>query len=198
MVTIESVNKLVINLPDRPERLESFKEDFKHLGGSFEVIEGERDQRKPYAGIARSHQRSVRYAKDKGWDKVLIMEDDVIYPAKEKALPYINEALKKLPEDWDVILGGVYYLRNEKRINAYWRKVYEFCALHWYIVNEKAYDTILNYECNGHIDRWLGNQGLNIYLPRRFWAIQKDGYSDNVNKLTNYNTTLLTNFEILR
>ena len=197
---VRDITKLVINLPDRVQRLHNFKQEALYLwpkeDGCF-VIPGIRDDR-PERGIAKAHHECIKFAKERGLDKVLIMEDDVVFPGKEKTIPYMEEAFKKLPENWDIIIGGVYYLRNEVKVNNYWRRIGEFCALHWYIVNEKAYDKLLTFDYVGHYDRWMGKQGLNIYLPRRFWAIQRDGYSDNAKRETDYNLTRLKQFEILR
>jgi len=196
---VKDINKIVINLPERVQRLHDFKQEFQYLQSytGYYTVSGVIEDR-PEKGIAKAHHNAIRMAKEKGWDKVLIMEDDVMFPGKDKTVPYMEEAFKKLPENWDIIVGGVYYLRNETKVNNYWRRIGEFCALHWYIVNEKAYDKLLSFEYTGHYDRWMGKQGLNIYLPRRFWAIQRDGWSDNVKKETDYNKTRLKQFEILK
>lgn len=190
------INKIVINLPERKERLESFKHQFQYIGGEYQIQNGVRGI-PSWKGIALAHLKAIQTAKNNGWDKVLIMEDDVIFQGKEKTLPYINEAMKKLPEDWDMVLGGVYYLRAEDKVNNYWRRIGEFCSLHWYIVNERIYDRIMQWDGNNHIDRWMGTQGFKIYLPRRMWAIQSNGYSDNVERDVDY-SNLLVNFEVLR
>ena len=192
---LDNLNKIVINLPERTDRLERFKQE--SIFSDYIVMPGIKD--KPASkGIGKTHIKCVQLAKDNKWPYVLIMEDDLVYPAKEKTLPYIEKAFKEIPNNWDIILGGVYNLRAEVYVNKYWRRVGEFCALHWYIVNEKAYDTFMKWDDTWHIDRWIGNQGLNIYLPHKFWAIQEDGYSDNVEKITDYNSTILPNFKVLK
>ncbi len=165
--------------------------------GEVQWVNGVLDPR-PSKGIATAHMNAIQRAKDNNWPSVLIMEDDVIFPGKQKTLPYIEESFKELPEDWDIILGGVYHLRKPQKVNNYWQKVGEFCALHWYIVNERVYDKILAFDKSTHIDHWMGKQGMNIYLPKKFFAIQEDGYSDNVKKITSYNSNKLANFEILK
>ena len=110
-------HKVVINLPERSERLERFKMNFNrlHPDSTFKVIDGVRKQ-PVHVGIAEAHLNCIRHAKENGWDKVLIMEDDLYIP-NIKANEYMNSALKKLPEDWDVALGGVYWRRSEIKIN---------------------------------------------------------------------------------
>lgn len=197
-LNIHEINKVVINLPERSERLLRFKNEFNYLfDDTFQVVNGVKKDN-PMLGIAEAHLNCIRLAKEKGWDKVLIMEDDLYIPAKEKARNYVSEAFKKVPDDWDIILGGVYYVRNQVKANNYWTRIGEFCALHFYIVNSSCYDKILTYDGTNHIDRWVGKLGLNCYVPSRFFAIQYDGFSDNVKKETNYNNTYLKAFNILK
>lgn len=192
---IGEINKLCISLPSRPERKEAFLRN--NLMGYFNWMNGVVDKQ-PFRGIARAHMNCIERAKAEGWDKVLIMEDDVEYPGKDKTLPHINECMATLPEDWDIVLGGAYHLKGYDKVNAHWKRVGEFCALHWYIVNARVYDKILAYNYTDHIDLWMGKQGMKIYLPNKLWAIQTDGYSDNVKKKTDYNSSYLTKFDVLR
>jgi len=200
---LKDIPKIVINLPERTERLERFKGEVAPLSwfGEFNLIKGVKAT-PSWHGIAQAHMNAIRHAKERGWDKVLIMEDDLYIPAKGKPVLdiYLDGAFsdKKIPEDWDILLGGVYYARTLEKYNNYWNKIGEFCALHFYIVNSKVYDKLLTWDNTNHYDRWVGKLGLNCYVSNRFFAIQYDGYSDNVNKITTYNSTYLTNFTILK
>ena len=165
--------------------------------GYFNWSDGIVDKQ-PYIGIGLAHLKCIHRAKSEGWDKVLIMEDDVEYPGKDKTHKHIEECLSTLPDDWDIVLGGAYYLKGYGKVNAHWKRVGEFAGLHWYMVHERVYDRILQYDYTDHIDRWIGRQKLNIYLPHKIWAIQSDGFSDNVKKVTDYNSTYLTKFDVLR
>jgi hypothetical protein len=198
---LNQLNKIVINLPERNERLERFLNECPKEWGTPLVIPGVKEPT-AWHGIAKAHMNAISHAKERGWDKVLIMEDDLCLPAKGKPVlkQYLDSAFddKKIPENWDILLGGVYYARTLDRYNNYWNKIGEFCALHWYIVNSKAYDKLLNWDKTNHYDRWVSKHGLNCYVTSRFFAIQYDGYSDNVDKLTNYNSTYLSKFTILK
>ena len=192
------IPKLVINLPERVERLERFN---KETNWEVSVINGVKAS-PSWHGIAQAHMNCIKLAKAANWDKVLIMEDDLYIPAKGKAVlvDYLYGAFndKKVPENWDVLLGGLYHAQHLTKVNNYWSKVGEFCALHFYIVNAKAYDKLLTWDNTNHYDRWMGRQGLNCYVTNKFFAIQYDGYSDNVNKITDYNSTYLSKFAILK
>jgi GR25 family glycosyltransferase involved in LPS biosynthesis len=196
---LSTIPKLVINLPERTERMERFAKEVKPW--TFNVINGVRKEPN-WHGIAEAHMNAIKHAKEHGWDKVLIMEDDLYIPAKGKNIlkHYLDEAFadKKIPEDWDILLGGVYHAKTLTKHNNYWNRIGEFCALHFYIVNARCYDKLLTWDKTNHYDRWVGMLGLKCYVPTRFFAIQYDGFSDNVNKITDYNSNYLANFTILK
>lgn len=186
---IQQINKLVINLPARTDRLEQFKKQIAYLDSHAQRVNGIEDP-KPMLGIAKAHINCILLAKQNEWPEVLIMEDDVVFQAKEKTLPYLNEALKNTPEDWEVLLGGVYESRHGfTKVNEYWSKTGEFCGLHFYIVKSSAYDKIIEgYDERTHFDRWVnkGGKRTNCYVINKFVATQSNGYSNNVNKVVDY------------
>jgi glycosyl transferase, family 25 len=191
------LNKLVINLPDRKDRLESFKKELVYLPCSnLQVIPGVVHQN-PMIGIAQAHINAILIAKQNGWEQVLIMEDDVCFKGKEKTYDYVINCLENIPENWDILLGGIYFCKKLEKENEYWSKVGEFCALHFYIVNSKAYDKILEYNFKQHIDRWMNQKdGLNCYVANKFFATQRNGFSDNTKLKTDYDI-LLKKFKLL-
>ncbi len=189
---------MVINLPERSERLLKFKDEFNYIfDDTFMVVNGVR-KTPTFHGIAEAHMNCIRLAKEKGWDSVLIMEDDLYIPAKQKARQYISEAFNKVPEDWDILFGGIYHSKQISKANNYWNRVGELCGAHFYLVHSRNFDKLLTWDASNHWDRWLGLQGLKCYIPSRFFAIQYDGYSDNVNKVTDYNNIYLKHFTILK
>ena len=195
---LSSINKIVINLPERTDRLEKFNQEIKYLFDDSIIVQNGVRKEPSWHGIAEAHMNCIRLAKENKWPYVLIMEDDLYIPAKDKARRYVDEAFNKLPEDWDILLGGVYHAKTAVKGNNYWNRIGEFCALHFYIVHERCYDQLLTWDGSNHYDRWIGRLGLKCYVPTRFFAIQYDGYSDNVAKVTDYNNIYLKHFEILK
>lgn len=182
---LRTINKLVINLPGRKDRLEQFTNEMKWIDSFAQRVNGV-EHLKPMLGIAQAHINCILLAKQNEWDKVLIMEDDVVFQAKEKTSAYLNEAFKHVPEDWDVLLGGLYESRGITKINDYWSRTGEFCGLHFYIVNSKAYDKIIEgYDEKTHFDRWVnkGSKKTNCYVTNKFIATQRPGFSDQRKKL---------------
>ena len=180
-----SLNKLVINLPSRADRRENVLTQLKEI--DFEFVDGVIDQN-PLIGIAKAHLSCVQKAKDNNWPYVLIMEDDVVIrPNFEK---YLNECFYNLPDEWDILLGGIYNCKQYQKYNDFWDKLGEFRALHFYIVNQNAYDKILAYDmnCQQHIDAWMNRHGRNLkcFVTKKFVATQQVGFSDNARAKVDY------------
>ena len=64
--------------------------------------------------------KSILLEKKKN-DKILICEDDITF--HDKSISIWNLALKELPEDWDILLGGIsnfdYGFLNDKKQKYY-------------------------------------------------------------------------------
>ena len=194
---IQSIQKFVINLPERGDRLEQLEEELTCLfyEPSYILMNG---VKRPlvHEGIAEAHIQCVRMAKALNLPYCMIIEDDLLFQAKEKTIEYVTNAFRHVPEDWDILLSGIYD-GHPVKVNEYWSKVKKFCGLHLYVVNAKFYDKFLSYEGGWHIDQWLNHKGdNNVYVTNKFFAIQRNGYSDNVKKNVNYND-LLKNYKIL-
>ncbi len=193
---LETLTKLVINLPERTDRLKVFKNELKYIGSpEFTIIEGVKNKHS-HRGIGQAHLNCIQYAKENKLPYILVMEDDVRFQGKEKTLNYINECLENLPSEWDVLLGGVYLAKNKKPYNDYWHSVGEFCGLQFYIVNANAYDKFLSYDFSIHIDRWVNKGGLKSFVSSKFFATQYTGISDNTGRRVDYEYRL-KEFDIL-
>lgn len=187
---LNDIPKLVINLPHRADRLELLKKELIHINANVQIINGI-EHNNPMFGIGQAHINCILIAKQMEYEHVIIMEDDCIFQAQDKTLYYINKCLLNAPNDWDILLGGVYYSKQRSEYNDYWQRIGEFCGLHFYIVNSKAYDKILEYDFKHHIDRWLNqNNRLNCFVAKKFFATQRDGFSDNTKKVENYKQLL--------
>lgn len=74
--------------PDRARRVDRFSRDM----GPGQV------------GCSLSHRKIYEQAIANGWQRVLVLEDDVV--AREDDLPQLGDALVQLPERWDVLYLG--------------------------------------------------------------------------------------------
>lgn len=203
-INIYDIPKVVINLPERTERLQQFKDEIKKIfNDDIHLIEGVYD-RISYKGIARAHKNAIQLALDNNWKNVLIMEDDVLFQAETtKTIDYINKAFKSVPDNFDVLLSGIYTSSGLKPYNEYWQQTGNFSALHFYVVNKKAYQRILDFDESQHIDQWMAKAvqhkggGLTCYVAKEFFAIQRVGFSDNVGQYMDYDY-LLKKYKLLK
>lgn len=196
---LDLIPKCIINLPERVDRLKQIESELKWLffDTNHFVISGIKDPH-VHKGIALSHQMCVQLAKDNQFPHVIIMEDDCIFQAKEHTREYVYKAIDNLPEDWDILLGGIYETKQLHTYNEYWSRTDEFCALHFYIVKNTAYDKILDFDGSQHIDRAMVTKiGLNCYVTNKLFATQSNGYSDNAKQKVNYSDKL-SKFALLK
>lgn len=147
----------------------------------------------PRIGIASSHMKIIEIAKQNNYQNVIIVEDDVKFTSTSLQ-QYINMCFNNIPDDFDILLSGIYTGNLLDCNNQYWSQIKgDFSALHFYVVNQKAYDIILSFTKNVNIDKWLAHpQGanLNVYVVKQFFAVQYNGYSYNVRSNTNYDHLL--------
>lgn len=196
MIDLNKINKCVINLPHRPEKLKQVKEEIDSFfdNTDFQLVNGVIEE-SPHKGIAQAHMNCISLAKSNNWDNVLIIEDDLQF--RPNAKEYAINAFKDVPSDYNILLGGLYSSDKLIPYNEYWQETKEFCGLQFYIVNSNAYDTILNFKKNSHIDRFMASTGnLKSYVTNKFFAIQRAGISDNVGMYKDY-TDYLKEFELL-
>lgn len=195
---LDFIPKYIINLPERTDRLRSINSELKWLffDESYTLVDGVRST-KAKDGIAMSHLSCIKSASEMFAPYCIIIEDDCVFQAKEKTREYVYKALENLPDDWDLLLAGVYESKRSQPFNEYWFKTNEFCGLHFYIVKNTAYEKILSFDSDSHIDRWMArDSGLNCYVSKKFFATQLNGFSDNVKKDVDYSDKL-KRFELL-
>jgi len=96
-----------INLDQRTDRWEEVQPDFAKLGiqvERFSAIKCERGA----DGCARSFLGCLKIAKERGLHHCLILEDDVFF-AEKNPIGKLANAIRHLPEDWDVLALGGYF-----------------------------------------------------------------------------------------
>ena len=96
-----TLNTYVINRDDRPQRCADIREELKKQSLNarrFEAIIGKRG----YEGCRDSHLSIIeKCQKDVAF---LILEDDVVF--LEDISPYLDDAIKQLPNNWDMLYLG--------------------------------------------------------------------------------------------
>ena len=146
----------------------------------YELWDGVFDTTSVKKGINAAHKQIVEYAKLKGWDEVLIMEDDIRFCG----VGAFNYYLEKKPKEFDIYLGGVYLGEIDAE-----NKVKSFSGLHCYIVHSRFYDKFLSVPDDEHLDRILANMG-EYYVSNPFTSIQYNGKSSQTKQEENYDNLL--------
>jgi len=191
----EEIIKILINLPKRVERkIESVKniiDFFKEDKTKIYISDGVSLENTTH-GVREAHKNAVLIAAQRFKKNALIFEDDILF--RDGALEYFNTLMENLPDDYDVILFGIYSGQIFETENLFFNKVNKFSGLQMYLVSERAYDKILNYTGSQPIDHWIG-LNLNCYISKKHFSYQKDGYSDNAKTVTKYNETILNDYK---
>jgi glycosyl transferase family 25 len=138
-------NCIYINLDERTDRKAHFESQFSDLSGTkLNIMRFSAEKRSPgYIGCALSHINSIKIAKEKGWDSVIIFEDDFerLISNEEfiKQIEYLHE------QTWDVcILAGVVYTCYCYDKNAKFTKAYNAQTATGYIVRKHYYDILID------------------------------------------------------
>jgi len=187
-----------IHLRQQPERLERLKTHLSELGEDvcLNVVDGIYNSR-GNIGCANSHKKIIQYAINKNMDKVVVIEDDV--KMKDGYLSKLNRSYDELPEDWDILLGGVSWAKNIKeRVGLNLVKIGDFSATHFIVYRKKCYGHVLKWNETikpDNIDRYIGSLSergiLNVYCFVPFLATQFNGYSTIRNKDTDDSETFM-------
>ena len=95
------IPKFVINLEKRPERLSEITQEMNYMSWDFEVFKG--IDANGYMGCTLSHLEIIKIAKERGYSKVMVIEDDCVF------MPYS----KKLLEEIEIKIDDLnYYILN--------------------------------------------------------------------------------------
>ena len=103
--------------------------------------------------------KCIYYAKLLELESILICEDDVTFHKKSKQIWL--QALTQLPDNWDILLGGLSYYNkpvnlSKKDININLIKVADFSGEHMILIRKKCFHKLMKYinESNTvHFDR---------------------------------------------
>ena len=181
---------LVINLEERNDRWKNIYERLKKLSISPNLVKAIRAPGSLGPGL--SHLTCIEMAKNKGWDFLVVLEDDA--KVEIDTFQRLQEIFPSLPKNWDIIIGGASGLKSCIPIHEEWIKIHFFTGLHFVIYRESSYEMVLNWKkfprTRGfkgvgsklpHLDQYLSmisQNNLNIYCPRKFICRTENGYSD--------------------
>lgn len=152
-----------INLDRRVDRRLETEAELARMG-----IEAERFsaiERSPGGlGCTQSHIEVLKLARARGYETVMVLEDDFSFTVDEREL---SDAFTRLPESFDMVLLAFNLIRGDP-VTPYLGRVQEAQTTGGYIIHSRYYDTLIN--------RW--SEGLALYEqnPTVHWLYILDQY----------------------
>lgn len=190
----------LINLDSRPDRLnQAMNELRKQLIKKVIRIPGIVHQN-PATGCHLSHAECYLDAINSGYDRILIMEDDIeFFP---NAYQNLEMALIELPADWDMFYLGA-NLDNYKayEISEHVCKLTGAYATHAYAVKRPLFQELFEINSNmsiAHNDVYYAENihpNYNCYMAMPLIAGQRDSYSDIQKCMMSSNKVFLERLE---
>lgn len=157
-------------------------------------------------GCSLSHMRCIQIAKQRGWDHVLVCEDDVLFTNVPLFLTQLATFITTVPQ-WDVVLLAGNNIPPYRVVNDACIQVGSCQTTTAYIVRAHYYDTLIaNYRAG--ISKLMRNPAQKIdYAIDRYWfelqcqdrwflitplsVVQREDYSDIEQRFTNYGHLML-------
>jgi glycosyl transferase, family 25 len=172
-----------INLDEAVERRARCEQQFKKHGLDVERVVGEPGGMQ---GCTQSHLKCIRMAKERGYDSILIFEDDVVL--ERNFTTYFYNFLKQVSSDWSLIYLGGYHMKRPERCTNNIYRVKATLSTHAYIIRKNLFDKILDTfgKKDVAIDReYVELQpSIRAYCMNPHLAWQADGYSYTMGKET--------------
>jgi glycosyl transferase family 25 len=127
-------------MDSQKERWDRVQREFALVGIKPERFSGI-SHRKRHVGCRKSHQAIIGMAKENGWERVLIFEDDVIFI--NDTVKVFDEATKQLPAEWDMLYLGC-FKEVAKRYSANLIRLKTAKCGHAVVFNQSIYDLVLS------------------------------------------------------
>src|SRR5437870_2760337 len=114
---------VVINLATRPDRMETFYPSMAEAGierTHIERFDAVAAPGKGWWGCAKSHIAVIEMAKEKGWDRVTVLEDDFYFLEPKHVLRKLESGIVKEELKFDVfMLAASYLLGSELSVRSH-------------------------------------------------------------------------------
>jgi len=175
---------VVITTEERTDRHAEISKELLSKGLAFTFLQNKLNP-VPVIGCLEAHISAIHHAKERNYDAIMILEDDVVIQDS-----FCNFSRKKLPAEWDMLYFGGILTHTIEGQTGDWIRGMIWCN-HAYIVKKSMYDEILSYYYNEYLRRGktpvaieVKPEGTNVYKPelRKTLAID-DMYSGHFNKI---------------
>ena len=98
-MNITNIPKFVVNLERRPDRLEHIQKEMDYMGWDYELFKAV--DLNNHGGCTLSHTEIIKIAKERGYDSVMVIEDDCTF------LPYSKDLINKIETESDDFDFGI-------------------------------------------------------------------------------------------
>lgn len=187
------MNALIINLKSRPDRRIHIENEIKKLEPileSWEIMDA------IVAPVCfKSHQQCVRTAKERGWNEVLVIEDDLALV--EGAIEIIKKGLKELPE-YQMLYFGANLQSPATWHSEHLVRISGAYAAHCTLIHSSLFDTILNLPDDGtEMDVCYRriHEKFSCFCLNPMVAYQAANHSDLQGRFRDYTEELNWNFK---
>lgn len=197
-----------INLIDRPDRKKHIEDQLRKLGlevgiERFNAIKLQQGA----IGCSMSHLKCIELAKERNWEYVLVMEDDIVFLNPQLFTRQLNIFLQNKIK-WDVILFAGNNMPPFVNIDSTCIRVSRCQTATGYLVQRHYFDTLINNFKSG-IKLLLQNpSNRGSYAIDRYWfrlqardlwfliiplsVIQRDDYSNIEKKNVTYGKMMMS------
>jgi glycosyl transferase, family 25 len=194
----------VINLKNRPDRLEHVNNEFNKLNiiptrfNAVQTTDGA-------IGCTLSHIKCLELAIENNYDQIFICEDDITF-TDVKTLQYSLDKFNKNIKTWDMLIIGGNVVKPYEQIDDYCLKISNCQTTTGYIVNKHYYSTLLLNFRTG-VQQLLTTKNPKQFAIDIYWKLlqhagkwyllypltvtQYENWSDIEKRKTNYNHLML-------
>jgi glycosyl transferase family 25 len=133
-----------INLPQRTDRKLEIETEFEKYGiTNYERFNAIKHDTIGLVGCAKSHVGVLQIAKERGYQRVLIFEDDFQFVVSKQ---HFEDCMSKIEDiDFDVCLLSYHLFQStELPETPFIEKVLDAQTASGYIINQHYYDTLIN------------------------------------------------------
>ena len=155
---------VLINLARRPDRLEKFTAQAASFGLEFErfdAVDARTENLTPQQACAASHREVVTQAKAEGVGRLLIFEDDALFP--DRFADACEVVLGMVPKDWEMLYLGAWPLEL-KPVNQLVARTTASIVTHAYGFKSDVFDLV--------IEASLGSTPIDDQLSKRHGEIK--------------------------
>lgn len=180
----------VINLDRRKDRWEKVNKNLSDLNIEYERVSGVEARDiglRGFEACTMSHIKVFLDAKEKGFKKILIFEDDVIF--NNNFYEIFSKTIDLVPSDWDMLYLGANILEKDQALSDTLVKIKSAYAAHAYAVQDKCFDYILKIlHQREPVDLTYSkiHKYMNVYSFYPAICHQEPGFSDIANMFVDY------------